>query len=32
MAMADLHGIWWVRGVLILTSTGVSFAHGSNIY
>ena len=21
---------WWVRGVLILTCTGVSFAHGSN--
>jgi PiT family inorganic phosphate transporter len=21
---------WWIRGVLILTCTGVSFAHGSN--
>jgi hypothetical protein len=26
MAMADLHGIWWMRGVLILTSTGMSRA------
>jgi hypothetical protein len=25
-AMADLHGIWWMRGVLILTSTGMSRA------
>src|SRR5262249_54341982 len=21
---------WWIRGILILTCTGVSFAHGSN--
>src|SRR5262249_45011731 len=21
---------WWIRGVLVLTCTGVSFAHGSN--
>ncbi|MFX5570532.1 inorganic phosphate transporter, partial [Acinetobacter baumannii] len=21
---------WWIRGLLILTCTGVSFAHGSN--
>jgi phosphate/sulfate permease len=22
--------VWWVRGILLLTCTGVSFAHGSN--
>ena len=22
--------VWWMRGVLILTCTGVSFAHGTN--
>jgi hypothetical protein len=21
---------WWIRGILVLTCTGVSFAHGSN--
>jgi PiT family inorganic phosphate transporter len=21
---------WWIRGILILTCTGVSYAHGSN--
>jgi PiT family inorganic phosphate transporter len=27
---ADAPPPWWIRGVLILTCTGVSFAHGSN--
>lgn len=22
--------VWWIRGLLILTCTGVSFAHGTN--
>ncbi|HMD02889.1 MAG TPA: inorganic phosphate transporter, partial [Candidatus Baltobacteraceae bacterium] len=26
----DKPPVWWVRGLLILTCTGVSFAHGSN--
>ena len=26
----DKPPVWWVRGVLILTCTGVSFAHGTN--
>jgi PiT family inorganic phosphate transporter len=26
----DAPPIWWMRGVLILTCTGVSFAHGTN--
>jgi phosphate/sulfate permease len=26
----DKPPVWWVRGILILTCTGVSFAHGSN--
>jgi inorganic phosphate transporter, PiT family len=26
----DKPPIWWMRGILILTSSGVSFAHGSN--
>ena len=28
--MATNRRPWWVRGILILTCTGVSFAHGSN--
>ncbi len=27
---ADAPPPWWIRGILILTCTGVSFAHGSN--
>ncbi len=26
----DQQPIWWMRGVLILTCTGISFAHGTN--
>ena len=27
---ADAPPPWWIRGILVLTCTGVSFAHGSN--
>ena len=26
----DKPPVWWIRGILVLTCTGVSFAHGSN--
>jgi inorganic phosphate transporter, PiT family len=29
-ATSDKPPIWWMRGILILTCTGVSFAHGTN--
>jgi PiT family inorganic phosphate transporter len=28
--VADKPPVWWMRGILILTCTGVSFAHGTN--